>query len=109
MTGLTGQSFPFSGGGVSPAQGEWANYTMNENMLNNASQFSSGPGGQGGIPMSTGKTQADAGARMGMALQTQQLSQEDTAALTSALNTQKSQLTSGIGSLGTLLGGLGGI
>ena len=54
------------------------------------------------------KTQANAGALMGQALQDQQMSQADASALTNFNNQQKANLSQGVGSLGGLLGGAGG-
>lgn len=90
-----------SGGGVSPQQQAYAQYTFGQNELANSQSFSS-------IPMSTGHTQADAGAFAGEAFQLGQMSDQDAAAMTSFINNQKSQATSGIGALGSTLGGGGG-
>lgn len=93
------------GGGVSPQQMAYAQYTFGQNEVANAQSFS-------GIPMSTGHTQADAGAFAGEAFQLGRMSDEDAAAMTSFINQQAQQqkqgLSSGIGALGSALGGGGG-
>ena len=94
-----------AGGGVSKPQMAYAQYTFGQNELANAQSFS-------GMPMSTGHTQADAGAFAEQAFQLGQMSDQDAAAMTSFINNQKNQATqgaqSGIGALGSALGGGGG-
>lgn len=87
-------------GGISPAQQALSQFTFGQNALANAQQF-----GSHGMGHSTGLTQADAGAYMGQALQESQMSQADTQAMNAFNQQQKGQLSSGIGGLGSALGG----
>lgn len=90
-----------SGGGVSQGQQGLADYTRAENTIHNAQAFSQ-------VPMSTMHTMADVGAQFGWAQQLQQMSQADTQAMDAFNQQQKSQLSSQIGGLGSLLGSFGG-
>ena len=94
-----------AGGGVSPQQKAYAQYTFGQNEVANAQSFSS-------IPMSTGVTQADAGAYAGMAHQLGRMSDEDAKAMASFIDQQNAQakqgVSQGIGALGSTLGGGGG-
>lgn len=90
-----------AGGGVSPQQMAYAQYTFGENEVKNAQTFA-------GTPMSTGLTQADAGAFAGEAHDLGRMSDADAKAMSGFIDQQKQQATSGIGSLGSALGGKGG-
>lgn len=94
-----------AGGGVSPQQMAFAQYTFGENETKNAQTFA-------GTPMSTGLTQADAGAYAGEAHQLGQMSDADAKAMAQFIDQQNAQakqgLTQGIGALGSLAGGGGG-
>ena len=98
-----------SGGGISPQQQAYADYTGAEDAVSGASAFSSS-GTQGGIPIGTGETFA---AGVGPAFTTAglaaKMSDADAAALQRA-QTQSNQATkggvqSGIGLLGSAAGG----
>lgn len=94
-----------SSGGISPEQMALTQFHFGENALKNAQTF--GGSNNQNMGMSTGLTMADAGAYMGQALEAQKLSQSDAAAMNAFNQQQKSQLSSGIGSLGSTLGSFG--
>lgn len=89
-----------SGGGVSPQQQAFAQYTFGQNALANSQAFSQ-------MPMSTGQTQATGGAYTGEAIQLSEMSDADTAAVNQAQQATKNQKGSDIGGLGSALGGGG--
>jgi hypothetical protein len=89
-----------TGGGISPEQMALTQFHFGEGALANAAQF-----GKSGMGHSTMGTMADAGTYMGQALEAQKLSMADTAATNAANQQQKSQISSGIGGLGSIAGG----
>jgi hypothetical protein len=86
-------------GGISPEQMALTQFTFGENALQNASAF-----GNTGTGASTMHTMADAGSYMGQALEAQKLSQADAGAMSQFNQQQKSNLSSGIGGLGSSIG-----
>ncbi|HEX3525153.1 MAG TPA: hypothetical protein VHT52_24075 [Stellaceae bacterium] len=94
-----------SGGGISPQQQAFADYTMGQQSLDAASNFS-GSGTSGGIPIGTGETWAAGVAPMvGRAFNEATTSDKDAAAQQSALSSKFSQAGSNVGQLGSLAGG----
>jgi hypothetical protein len=89
-------------GGISGPQAALGQWTTSQGELANAAQNASRGTGQGTMP-----TYADAGSTLAGALLDAQMSNADTSAMTNYNNQQKAQLSSGIGSLGSLLGGGG--
>lgn len=98
----TGQ--PTSGGITGP-QTAFAKYTGAENEIANAQAFS-----KPGMGMSTGLTQADAGAGFGTAIQEAGMSDADAAAEAQLQNAQQAAAKSNVSGItkaaGGLLGGL---
>lgn len=94
-----------AGGGVSPQQMAFAQYTFGENEVKNAQTFA-------GTPMSTGLTQADAGAFAGEVHDLGSMSDKDAKAMAGFIDQQNQQAKQGItqvaGGLGSLAGGGGG-
>jgi hypothetical protein len=86
------------GGGISPFQQAFADYTFGENIAKANSAYG------GSTPISTMKTQADTGAYANKALQMGEMSDADAAAMQAFFNSQAGNL---FGGLGTLLGGIG--
>jgi hypothetical protein len=94
-----------SSGGVSGPQGTYAAYTGAEDKVKAASDFS-------GMPISTGVTQAGAGANAAAAALLGQQSDANAAAQAALQNAQKGATSRNLstlgGGLGSLLGGGGG-
>lgn len=87
-------------GGITPEQAQWARFSGAEQDIGNAAAF-----GSHGMGMSTGLTQADAGAGFGTALFGEQLSRADANAAQNYLNQQKGSLSTLAGNLGNVLPG----
>lgn len=86
-----------SQGGVSPQQQAYAQYTFGQNEVANATTF-----GNAGMGMSTGGTQADAGAFANQAYMLGHMSDEDAAAMMQSNQAKTQGAKSGIGSLGSM-------
>lgn len=95
-----------AGGGISPEQKALADYTFGQDEVANAQQF-----GAHGMGMSTGATQSDIGAFAKQALSEGLMSEADRKAKAAFIDQQVAGLTSGLssglGGLGSLLGGGG--
>jgi hypothetical protein len=102
MSGGTGSKLATnltSGGGITPDQQAFAQYTMGEQSMKGASDFSE-------IPVGTGETWASGVAPMvGEAYNKARMSDADAAAQQSALSSKFNQAGSNIGQLGSLAGG----
>lgn len=93
-----------SGGGISPQQQAFANYTMGEQSIKGASDF-----GNSGIPVGTGETWASTvGPSFQGAKMEAQMSDADAAAMQKTLSSKFSSAGQGVGQLGGALGGKGG-
>jgi hypothetical protein len=79
-------------------------YTYGENTIANDQAFA-----HSGIPVSTGTTAANTGAEANKVYQEVRESDAERAANQQVANAQKGALSSGIGAIGSLAGGLGGI
>jgi hypothetical protein len=79
-------------------------YTLGENTVANNQAFS-----HSGIPTSTGNTAANIGAEANKVFMETREGDAERAANQQVANAQKGALSSGIGAIGSLAGGLGGI
>lgn len=99
MTGFGGASDTLTG-----LMNSWNQWTQGGNEVANAQAFS-----HSGIPTSTNATYADVGSLANTAYQTTRESDALRAANQQVANAQKGAVSSGVGALGSALGGLGGI
>ena len=99
MTGFGGAS-----DSLTDLMNTYNQYTLGENQTANAQAFS-----HSGIPVSTNLTAADTGAEANKVYQEVRQSDAERAANQQVANAQKGALSSGIGAIGSLAGGLGGI
>jgi hypothetical protein len=98
---MAGGQTKASGGGITPDQQALANFNFGQNEIGNAGAFSN-------MPVSTGLTQADAGAQAARVKAMGQASNADAQAQANAINQQQAAVGQGIGGLGSALGGKGG-
>ncbi|HEY2530281.1 MAG TPA: hypothetical protein VGJ20_20485 [Xanthobacteraceae bacterium] len=99
MTGFGGADASLTG-----LMQDYNNWTYGSNVVANDQAFA-----HSGIPTSTGNTYANVGGEANKVYQETRESDAERAANQQVANAQKGAVSSGVGALGSLAGGLGGI